>query len=826
MSNINVGQSQPLPLLKGLSQHRIQAQPDQPAIAPTPSLEERRASFTASQSGSSPSGTPILNPREIAQQIETADPQVIIANSEAIPRPAVLQTGTSQTLTIPAVMPPLPATPVEAFKPSDLNLTGDGLSLARFGFKTALQTQFAEGKNQMIKTVLQQEMEPFLKELSKADKGFGISASKQNEILTRMSRHMADVVRNTGTKDELGILLAMTPKNELKGLLAEVVVQTRGGKRADFDSLSSKKQEFVNRATNTIFSNLTHKTRPELTKPATPVVKASEAFTQAIHTTLDQAALSPGKLAQLKLMSDAEILTTFQPLVGKFGDQLGGAVINVVRHYAPAVAARQVPAFVQALTPADVLGPGVDQALQAVSAAPGTVDAMANLTQALQTHLAALPADHNTLWQLGVMDDQQIKGLLQQAAGAVPGSPVTPLAENDVDALVQTLRAALPNKTSDALADHTTLQVAPYLQEMGIAIPPDLNIPAHIHLGDTRYEPLEMIGKAGYGAVFSYQNPNDPTDRVAVKILTADQGQDNVTLHKETVHELNLHRELQGPGGHQNVIGLKAAVHAPDGSLCMVMECATGGDLENFGSQLRTEVAEGRMSADAQQLLGLALLKQTLEGVSHMHDDRQMLHSDLKPGNLMLGSDGQVKLIDFGTAHIGADRIIEDRLVANPKYLAPEQMVESKIPTQATTKSDMWSIGTLAYNLLVGDLINQHPKFNSSFESDNEEALIAHTKDPSSRIMSQVPNWQDTPQNQATARLVDGLMMPMPEQRLGAKEALAMPMFQDPRLSSPEMLALLKTLAAPQAADIPSDQKGAQRFAAISADLERLASQA
>src|SRR5262249_54122974 len=77
-----------------------------------------------------------------------------------------------------------------------------------------------------------------------------------------------------------------------------------------------------------------------------------------------------------------------------------------------------------------------------------------------------------------------------------------------------------------------------------------------------------------------------------------------------------------------------------------------------------------------------------------------LVHRDIKSANLLLGPDGQVKITDFGIAHAAGSAPLTwtGTLVGTPAYLAPERAAGAR----ATPASDLYSLGVVAYECLVG----------------------------------------------------------------------------------------------------------------------------
>jgi hypothetical protein len=102
------------------------------------------------------------------------------------------------------------------------------------------------------------------------------------------------------------------------------------------------------------------------------------------------------------------------------------------------------------------------------------------------------------------------------------------------------------------------------------------------------------------------------------------------------------------------------------------------------------------------------LARQAALGLQHAHESG-MVHRDVKPHNLMLTPSGQVKILDFGLAHLSDERsatatpLSSGTVLGTPDYLAPEQARE---PAGADSRADLYSLGCTLYHFLTG-----HPPF-------------------------------------------------------------------------------------------------------------------
>ena len=121
------------------------------------------------------------------------------------------------------------------------------------------------------------------------------------------------------------------------------------------------------------------------------------------------------------------------------------------------------------------------------------------------------------------------------------------------------------------------------------------------------------------------------------------------------------------------------------------------------GVELLMEYVEGKTldEIEAPQLGQLVLMFcQVASAMAHMHR-REVYHGDLKPGNIMLANNGQVKLIDFGTAWVrGQDK---NRVQGTPHYIAPETATEKVVDK----RTDIYNLGATMYRMLTGRFAQQ-----------------------------------------------------------------------------------------------------------------------
>lgn len=200
-----------------------------------------------------------------------------------------------------------------------------------------------------------------------------------------------------------------------------------------------------------------------------------------------------------------------------------------------------------------------------------------------------------------------------------------------------------------------------------------------------RYSLEREIGRGGMGAV--WLGRDEMLGRaVAIKRLGAVPGQDPDA--RQRAERAEREARLAARLSHPHVVAVYDLVEEDDQQY-LVMEHVDGTNLSGY---LR---AEGPLSPDrAAQMLG-----QAADALAAAHRDG-IVHRDVKPSNMLVTADGQVKLSDFGIARSDADPSLTQTglVTGSPAYLAPEVASGST----ATARSDVWSLGASLYHALAG----------------------------------------------------------------------------------------------------------------------------
>ncbi|HEX8765766.1 MAG TPA: serine/threonine-protein kinase, partial [Candidatus Acidoferrum sp.] len=195
-----------------------------------------------------------------------------------------------------------------------------------------------------------------------------------------------------------------------------------------------------------------------------------------------------------------------------------------------------------------------------------------------------------------------------------------------------------------------------------------------------RYRIVALAGRGGMGEVFRAE---DLTlgQIVAMKFLPERLSQDEAALSR-------FHAEVRNARqvSHPNVCRVFDLGEA-EGTLFLTMEYVDGEDLASLVRRI------GRLSPDK----AMEIARQICAGLAAAHE-RGVIHRDLKPANVMLDGAGKIRITDFGLAGLAASIQGEEARAGTPAYMAPEQLAGREV----TTKSDIYSLGLILYEILTG----------------------------------------------------------------------------------------------------------------------------
>ena len=206
------------------------------------------------------------------------------------------------------------------------------------------------------------------------------------------------------------------------------------------------------------------------------------------------------------------------------------------------------------------------------------------------------------------------------------------------------------------------------------------------------YRLMEQIGEGGFGMVFVAQQEQPVRRKVALKVIKP--GMDT----REVIARFEAERQALAMMDHPNIARVFDAGTTATGRPYFVMELVRGVPSREFCDEARLTLRER-----------LELFVHVCNAVQHAHQ-KGVIHRDLKPTNVLVTlHDGTpvVKVIDFGVAKaIGeplTDKTIYTRftqMIGTPLYMSPEQVEMSGLDVD--TRSDIYSLGVLLYELLTG----------------------------------------------------------------------------------------------------------------------------
>lgn len=201
---------------------------------------------------------------------------------------------------------------------------------------------------------------------------------------------------------------------------------------------------------------------------------------------------------------------------------------------------------------------------------------------------------------------------------------------------------------------------------------------------DGRYEIREIIGVGGMAVVYKAFD-NQENRIVAIKIL-----KEEFTSNEEFLRRFKNESKAIAMLSHPNIVNVYD-VSFGDLIQYIVMEHIDGITLKEYIEQ------EGSLRwKDA-----VHFTAQILKGLQHAHD-KGIVHRDVKPQNIMVLSDGTIKVTDFGIARFARSdqRTITDKAIGSVHYISPEQARGEK----TDEKADIYSVGVMLYEMLTGKL--------------------------------------------------------------------------------------------------------------------------
>ena len=245
---------------------------------------------------------------------------------------------------------------------------------------------------------------------------------------------------------------------------------------------------------------------------------------------------------------------------------------------------------------------------------------------------------------------------------------------------------------------------------------------------------IKFLGKGTFGEVYLSQNINS-NKYFATKMMNKKSIADSPKLQKYLVNEINILKMLD----HPNIVSLEE-VKEDDNFVYIVMEYIDGGELseclkkyiDKYGKAFSEEIVQH-------------LMRQILDALVCIHDHK-IIHRDLKRANIMVYFDSQadkdnlnmmkakIKIIDFGCSILLTEQDLASTIVGSPINMDPiilEQNRNKLMDNNITydTKVDIWSLGTVCYELLMGKTV---------FNAKTTGELVDKVKDGNYKVPSTI----------------------------------------------------------------------------------------
>jgi len=229
----------------------------------------------------------------------------------------------------------------------------------------------------------------------------------------------------------------------------------------------------------------------------------------------------------------------------------------------------------------------------------------------------------------------------------------------------------------------------------------------------SHYRILSKLGEGGMGVV--YKAEDTKLHRfVALKFLPPHVGDDEAA--QRFVNEAHAVSALD----HPNICAIYEIDQTPKGQMFIVMPCYEGASLQAIVKQGPLDLGRA-----------VEIASQVARGLAKAHE-KGIIHRDVKPGNILVTSDGLSKIVDFGLAKLATQTRLTraGTTVGTVMYMSPEQARGE----ETDERSDIWSLGVVLYEMVTGRV---------PFRGEHEQAIIYsilnQAPEPVGRVLPAAP---------------------------------------------------------------------------------------
>ncbi len=229
---------------------------------------------------------------------------------------------------------------------------------------------------------------------------------------------------------------------------------------------------------------------------------------------------------------------------------------------------------------------------------------------------------------------------------------------------------------------------------------------------DDRYKINSLIGQGGMSYVYRATDVKMGRE-VAIKVLKEEYCEDT-----EFIRKFQNEAQAAAKLNHPNIVGVYDIVdNHKNKTHYIVMELVEGITLKSYIQR------KGRM--DSKEAIAIAL--QVVGGIDQAHKNG-IVHRDIKPQNMIVASDGTVKVADFGIARAATQQTVNTTVMGSVHYISPEQARSG----QSDERSDIYSFGCTLYEMLTGKV---------PYDGSTSVAVVfAHLENPIPKVSKLVPD--------------------------------------------------------------------------------------